>query len=88
MTNSADRQLSRRKVRDRSVALLLIGIACLMPPIAGIALIDEDIGGLPVPMLYLFTVWALLILGAALLARPLRDSEDTGSTTGPTGAPD
>lgn len=59
-----------------------------MPPIAGIALIDEDIGGLPVPMLYLFTVWALLILGAALLARPLRDSEDAGSTAGPPGALD
>lgn len=88
MTNNADLQLSRRKVRERSIALLLIGIAFLMPPIAGISLIDRDIGGMPVPMLYLFAIWALLIVGAAALARGLRDSEDSSSTARPPGAPD
>lgn len=88
MKNNADLQLSRRKVRGRSIALLLAGFAFLMPPIAGISLIDHDIGGVPVPMLYLFAIWALLIVGAFALARPLRDSEDTRSATRPAGAPD
>lgn len=88
MTNSADLQLARRKVRGRSIALLLAGVAFLMPPIAGISLVDRDIGGMPLPMLYLFAIWALLIIGAAALARPLRDSEESGSTTRLPGAPD
>ena len=88
VANNADRQLSRRKARGRSIALLLGGFAFLMPPIVGISLIEGEIGGMPVPMLYLFMVWALLILGAALLARPLRDGEDDSSTTRPSGAPD
>lgn len=88
MTNNADLQLARRKVRERSIALLLVGVAFLMPPIAGISLIDHEIAGMPIPMLYLFAIWALLIVGAAALARPLRDSEDSSSTTRPPGAPD
>lgn len=88
MKNNADLQLSRRKVRGRSIALLLTGVAFLMPPIAGISLIDSDIGGMPVPMLYLFAIWAFLIVGAVALARPLRETEDTRSATRPTGAPD
>ncbi len=59
------------------MALLLVGIGVLLPPIAGISLVDAKIGGVPVPLLYIFIVWALLIAGAALLARPLRDSEQS-----------
>jgi hypothetical protein len=64
-----------RKARDKSFALLLIGAATLLPPIAGVALIDEKILGLPIPLLYIFSVWAVLIIGAASLARPLRDRD-------------
>ncbi len=68
---------AQRKVRDRSLALLLTGIGVLLPPIAGISLIDVRVLGVPLPLLYVFAVWALLIAGAMLLARPLRDSEQT-----------
>ena len=88
LTNNADLQLTRRKARKRSVALLLVGIAFLMPPVAGISLVDHDIGGMPIPMLYLFAIWALLIVGAAALARSLRDNDESGSTTRQPGAPD
>lgn len=88
MTDNADLQLSRRKVRERSIALLLVGVAFLMPPIAGISLLDGEVGGMPIPMLYLFAIWALLIVGAKLLARPLRDSEESRPDTRPPGAPD
>ena len=88
MADSTDLQLSRRKVRDRSVALLLVGIAFLMPPIAGFSLIDSDIGGIPIPLLYVFLIWAILIAGAAMLARPLEDSEKATSSSEPAGPPD
>jgi hypothetical protein len=77
---------SRRKAHDRSIALVWVGIAFLMPPIAGISLIDDNVGGIPFPLLYVFIVWAVLIAGAAALARPLRDSDK--STSGPAETPD
>ncbi len=66
-----------RKARRRSLALLLLGVGVLLPPIAGISLVDAKIAGVPLPLLYVFVVWALLITGTALLARPLRDGDQT-----------
>ncbi|MBO6519840.1 MAG: hypothetical protein JJ900_03025 [Rhodospirillales bacterium] len=75
MIDNADLQLARRKTRDRSVALLVLGIVLLMPPMVRIAQIDTTVFGLPFALVYLFAAWGLLVIGAALLARPLRDSE-------------
>lgn len=86
MTARPDQQLLQRKARDRSIALLLIGCALLMPPIAGLSLIDGKIAGVPVPLLYLFFVWILLIAGAKYLSRPLRNGDETpapGADAGP-----
>lgn len=79
----AELQLSRRKVRDRSIALALVGTVLLMPPIVGISLVDDSIGGIPAPLLYVFVVWLALIMGAAALARPLLDTEESPSSTEP-----
>lgn len=80
LTGRKDLHLSQRKIRDRSIALLLAGILVLLPPIAGISLIEKKIGGVPFALLYVFAVWALLIAGAAALARPLRESESRTSS--------
>lgn len=75
--------LSSRKVRDRSLALLLIGLALFMPPLASAYTIDVKIGGLPVPLLVLFCVWAFLIAGAAWLARRLLASDEATASPPP-----
>lgn len=80
----AELQLSRRKIRDRSIVLVLVGTVLLMPPAVGISLTDGRIGGIPVPILYVFVIWAALIAGAALLGRPLADTDDSSSPTEPT----
>lgn len=64
-------QLSGRRARDRSMAILLVGIAMVMPPFAQVVLVDASLFGLPIPLLYIFTVWAALIFGAAVMAGPL-----------------
>lgn len=61
-----------RRARDRSAVLLFVGVVLLVPPLAGIALIDDLAFGIPIPLLYVFSVWAGLIIAGALLARPLR----------------
>lgn len=75
MPENRDLQLIRRKVRDRSVALVLVGTVLLMPPIGGLARIDGSIFGIPIALAYMFGVWAVLIIGAFLLSRPLRDTD-------------
>ena len=79
MQPSEDKQIGGIKLRDRSFALVVFGVALLLPPIAGLSLIEAKVFGLPFPVIYAFSVWALLIIGAALLARPLRQS-DTSKT--------
>jgi hypothetical protein len=83
LTDRTDPQLSRRKLRDRSIALVLVGVVLLMPPVAGISLIDGTFGGVPIPLLYVFAVWALLIAGAVVLARPLWDSDKAMAAADP-----
>lgn len=72
----AEPPLSDRKTRDRAMVLPAVGLILLMPPIAGIFLLDGRIGGVPVALAYLFLVWAGLIAGAAALAGRLRADLD------------
>lgn len=85
MADTADLQLARRKIRDRSVALLVLGVVLLMPPLVRIALIDTTIFDLPFALVYLFSVWGILVIGTGLLARPLRDSEKPVQPDAPAG---
>lgn len=68
-------QTRHRKARDRSIALLLLGTVLLMPPIGTIFLIDTSVFGLPFPLIYIFIVWVLLIVGGAWLVRALQDGD-------------
>lgn len=80
MQDPRDTLLLQRKPRDRSMVLVMVGIALLTPPGIGVSLIDAKIAGLPVPLLYLFGVWGLLIVAALLLAGPLGETDETSST--------
>lgn len=72
MRMRADEPLRHRKVRDRALILLLVGILLFTPPVAGIFEVEARIGGVPVVLVYLFAVWAALIGCAAALSRRLR----------------
>lgn len=51
--------------------LPLFGLFLLMPPIVTVFATQLDLGGIPLIVIYVFSVWAALILCAALLARRL-----------------
>ena len=82
MTGSAETGLTRRKARDRSIALVVVGTALLMPPLVGMSLVDGSVAGIPIPLVYVSVVWAALIAAAAALARPLQNSETTAPSEG------
>lgn len=70
---TADPQPSQRKARDRSLALLLVGICAFLPPIAGVFRIDGTVFGVPFPLVYVFAVWAFLVGGAFWVSKSLKD---------------
>jgi len=78
----ADQPLRHRKARDRALILPLAGLILLIPPVAWAFHLDARIAGVPFTLVYLFAVWALLIAGAAVLSRRLRDDGDPGGDPG------
>ncbi len=82
MTDRTERYMTSRRVRDQSMILLLVGVALLASPMAGIFEIDAKLGGVPVTLICLFVLWAGLIAGTALLSRRLRHSEDAATRSG------
>ena len=73
------RPLSDRKANDRALVLLLVGCLLLTPPLAGIFQLDIRFLGIPFTGFYLFTVWAGLIAGAAVLSRRMQKNSDWDS---------
>ncbi len=59
------------RLRDLAVLLTCLGVLLLMPPFIGLVSPRRSLLGLPLQALYLFGVWAGLIVGAAILARRL-----------------
>lgn len=80
MTDRVGEDRRNRKTRDRAFIVLLLGIVLLMPPLAGIFQIDARIYGIPATLLYLFVVWACLIIATAVLARALMNSDTPPET--------
>ena len=80
LTGPAELGLTRRKVRDMSIALVVAGTALFMPPLIGVSLVDGKVAGIPIPIVYVSVVWAALIAAAAVLARPLQNSESAASS--------
>ncbi|MBY8975447.1 hypothetical protein KHP62_06500 [Rhodobacteraceae bacterium NNCM2] len=74
--NPSDLALRARKVKDSALIMPLIGLLFLTPPIANLFAVDERLFGVPVLVIYIFAVWAMLILGALILSRRLRQSEE------------
>ncbi len=63
-------QANRRTI-DQAFILPLLGCLFLIPPFAGIFELDVKVLGIPFTAIYLFVVWALLIVGAARLSKRL-----------------
>ena len=76
MAELSPARLNQRKPRDRSFALLIVGLVLLFPPFVDISLIPIKIGGIPFALVYIFAVWALLIAGAAWIAPALQKSRE------------
>lgn len=68
--------------------LPLIGLALLTPPLGGIFQLDLKIAGVPFTLVYLFAIWAALIVCAWALSRRLASAEPPMAQSTDTAAPD
>lgn len=56
---------------DAGVALPLLGLFLLMPPLITLFAVPHAVAGVPLIVVYLFGVWLALVLAAAWLGRAL-----------------
>ena len=59
------------KARHIALCLPLFGLVLLLPPAIRVFAVSTTILGLPLIVIYVFGIWAALIIGAAALARHL-----------------
>jgi hypothetical protein len=65
-------------IGDRLIALFLLGVLLLMPPMMAIFNAERLVFGIPLLYLYLFVVWIVLVGLVALILRPRR-TDDPGA---------
>ena len=77
---------SSRRVQAAALLLPLVGLFLLVPPFITLFAGPVRVFGVPLIVVYLFTVWAALAVAAALLARRLPPT-DTDPVADPSGVP-
>lgn len=66
-----NRPLPSSRASDAAAVLPLFGLFLLLPPVITLFAVGIDLGGIPLIAVYVFGIWAALILCAGLLARRL-----------------
>ena len=75
-----------RGARDAAAILPFLGVVLLFPPVVYIFAAPVAVAGVPLIVLYLFGVWAAVILAAWIVSLRLKpDAEDAESSTGSAG---
>lgn len=67
----AETALDAARPREVALVLPLIGVALFSPPLIALFALDAQIFGAPFILVYVFVVWAALIIAARLQARRL-----------------
>ena len=63
--------MERRKLESAALFLTIAGALLIMPPLAVVFQVQRRILGVPSEVIYLFLVWAALIVGAWWLGKRL-----------------
>lgn len=68
----------QRRNAERQVALFVLGLVLLIPPVLVLVNRPDRIAGIPALYLYLFVAWTALIALAAVMTLHLGDGERRG----------
>ena len=67
--------------RDAATILPFLAVALIIPPLVLIFTAPIRLAGIPLIVVYLFTVWAAIIAAAYLVSRRLKPETDEGGQT-------
>ncbi len=76
MADRADARRPPRRTQEKAAIVLAIGLLLLMPPFANIFTLPQKIAGVPFTLIYLFVVWAGLILSGIVMSQRMLAEED------------
>ena len=65
--------MKQRKLESVALLLAVFGTLLIMPPLVLLFVHEGRLFGIPIPIVYLFAVWAVLVFGARRLAHLLSD---------------
>lgn len=71
------RRLDAQAARDAATLLPLAGTVLFLPPFILVFAAPVLVAGIPLIVIYLFSVWALIVLGAWFLARQVAEPDPT-----------
>lgn len=67
--------MTRRKLIAAALFFTLFSVIALLPPLVLLFRFDARIGGVPVETVYVFVLWAILVIGARWFSRVLPDDD-------------
>lgn len=65
--------MTRRKLVAASLFFTVFGVIALLPPLVLLFRVDARVAGVPIEAVYIFVLWALLVVGARWFSRVLPD---------------
>ncbi len=65
---------NRRKIENGALALPIFGAILIVPPLLNVFNVEVLIFGAPLIIIYLFSLWILLIIATFFLSRHLPDN--------------
>lgn len=71
MRPPAGRPDAHRRRRDAAFVIPAFALLLLLPPFLNLFTIRRLLFGIPLEVVYIFTIWALLVVAAAVLSRLL-----------------
>jgi hypothetical protein len=63
--------MTRRKLVSSALFFTIFGVLAFMPPLILLFRFDARIAGIPVETVYVFVLWAILVIGARWFSRAL-----------------
>lgn len=67
--------MTRRKLISAALFFTIFGAIALLPPLVLLFRFDARVAGVPIETVYIFILWAALVIGARWFSRTLPDDE-------------
>lgn len=72
--------MTSRKLISAALFFTMFGVIAFLPPLVLLFRFDARVAGIPIEIVYIFVLWALLVVGALWFSRVLPDERRQAKT--------